>query len=71
MHLPAPLVDTSKPTTVVGTGTPASCTAALDAAVARGGIVTFDCGTAPTTLTVTSEVPVTATRRSTAASSSP
>lgn len=54
-------VDTSTPKTVVGTGTPASCTeAALDAAVAAGGIVTFDCGSAPTTITVTAEVPVTA-----------
>ncbi len=53
-------VDTSTPTTVVGNGTPASCTeAALDAAVAAGGIVTFDCGAAPTTITVTSEVEVT------------
>jgi len=58
--LPAAPVDTAKPTTVVGTGTPASCTeAALDAAVAAGGIVTFDCGPSPTTLTVTSEVPIT------------
>src|SRR5580704_1114694 len=54
------LVDTSKPTTVVGTGTSASCTEkALDAAVAAGGIVTFDCGAAPVTITVTAEVPVT------------
>jgi hypothetical protein len=58
--LPAPLVDTLTPKTVVGSGTPASCTeAALDAAVAAGGIVTFNCGSAPTTLTVTAEVPVT------------
>jgi hypothetical protein len=53
-------VDVSHPTTVIGTGTPASCTeAALDAAVAAGGVVTFDCGSAPTTITVTAEVPVT------------
>jgi len=58
-------VDTSptsstSPVHVVGTGTPSSCTeAALDAAVAAGGIVTFDCGAAPTTITVTAEVPVT------------
>jgi len=56
----ASLVDTSKPTTVVGSGTAASCTeAALDAAVAAGGIVTFDCGAAPITITVSAEVPVT------------
>ena len=47
-------VDTSKPTTVVGTGTPASCTfSALDAAVKAGGIITFDCGSAPVTIPVT------------------
>jgi hypothetical protein len=47
--------DTSKPTTVVGTGTAASCTfAALDAAVKAGGIITFDCGAAPATIAVTS-----------------
>jgi len=58
--LPAQPVDTSHPTTVVGNGTPASCTEqALDAAVAKGGIVTFDCGPAKTTITVTAEVPVT------------
>jgi len=51
-------VDTSHPTTVVGTGTPASCTfAALQAAVTKGGIVTFDCG-APTTIGVTATLKV-------------
>jgi hypothetical protein len=53
-------VDVSHPTTVVGSGTAASCTeAALDTAVAKGGIITFDCGTAPATITVTKEVPIT------------
>lgn len=48
--LPAELVDTASPTTVVGDGTPTSCTeAALSAAVATGGIVTFNCG-GPTTI---------------------
>src|SRR5271165_43639 len=43
--------DVSKPTTVVGTGTPASCTSdAFVAAVAAGGIITFDCGPTPTTI---------------------
>lgn len=38
---------------VVGTGTAASCTdAALDAAVAGGGLVTFDCGPAPLTIDI-------------------
>ena len=36
---------------VVGTGTSASCTkAALDAAVAAGGLVTFNCGGSPVTI---------------------
>lgn len=39
---------------VVGNGTPGSCTeAALDAALASGGLVTFNCGGAPLTITVT------------------
>jgi len=46
--------DTSKPTTVVGTGTAASCTgAAFVAAVAKGGVITFDCGPDPVTITLT------------------
>jgi hypothetical protein len=57
--LPAKAVDVSTPTTVVGTGTAASCTeTALASAVAAGGIVTFNCGSAPVTITVASEVPV-------------
>jgi hypothetical protein len=47
-------VDTSKPTRVVGTGTPTSCTgSALAAAVSAGGIITFDCGPDPVTIPVT------------------
>jgi len=58
--LPAPAVDTTKPKTVVGSGTSASCTeSALRAAVATGGVVTFNCGSAATQITVTSELPVT------------
>ena len=46
--------DVSSPTTVVGTGTPASCTGeAFVAAVARGGVITFDCGPAPVTILLT------------------
>lgn len=46
--------DVSKPTTVVGTGTPASCTGdAFVAAVAKGGVITFDCGPDPVTITLT------------------
>ncbi len=52
-------VDTTHPTTVVGTGTAASCTfSALDDAVAKGGIVTFDCGSAPATIAVSATVNV-------------
>jgi hypothetical protein len=47
--------DVSHPTTVVGTGTAASCTFnALDAAVKQAGVITFNCGTAPVTIAVTS-----------------
>lgn len=46
--------DTSNPTTVVGTGTAASCTfSTLNAAVTQGGVITFNCGSAPVTLAVT------------------
>lgn len=45
--------DVSAPTTVVGTGTPASCTsAAFVAAVAKSGVITFDCGPDPVTITL-------------------
>jgi hypothetical protein len=44
---------------VVGTGTPASCTgAAVVAAVAQGGITTFNCGANPVTITLTSTAKV-------------
>jgi hypothetical protein len=43
--------DTSDPDVVVGTGTPASCTGAgVVAAVAQGGVITFDCGPDPVTI---------------------
>lgn len=45
--------DVSSPRTVVGDGTPTSCTgAAVVAAVAAGGVVTFDCGPDPVTITL-------------------
>jgi hypothetical protein len=47
------------PTTsrVVGTGTAASCTySALNTAVTAGGAITFNCGTAPVTIAVTSAI---------------
>lgn len=46
--------DVSSPRTVVGTGTPESCTSdAFVDAVAKGGVVTFDCGPSPVTITLT------------------
>jgi hypothetical protein len=49
--------DASAPTTVVGTGTPASCTPeAFEAAVGRAGVVTFDCGPSPVTITLPREI---------------
>jgi hypothetical protein len=51
---PVQLVDVSTPTTVVGDGSPASCTAAaLTTAVAAGGVVTFNCGAAEHTIVLT------------------
>ena len=52
-------VDTSDPDHVVGTGTPASCTgAAVVAAVAKGGIITFDCGPDPVAIAMTATAKV-------------
>jgi hypothetical protein len=49
----AGLADVSAPRTVVGAGTPESCTAdAFIDAVALGGVVTFDCGPLPHTITL-------------------
>jgi hypothetical protein len=45
--------DVSNPKTVVGNGTPASCTSAVVvSAVANGGVITFDCGPDPITITL-------------------
>jgi hypothetical protein len=45
--------DSSKPDHVVGTGTKESCTAdAFIAAVALGGVITFNCGTEPAIITL-------------------
>lgn len=57
-HCPVPaeaqLEDASNPDVVVGNGTPESCTgAAFVAAVAQGGVVSFDCGALPVTITLT------------------
>jgi hypothetical protein len=56
-HAPVPAEaqaeDTSQPTQVIGDGTPNSCTsAAVVAAVAHGGVITFSCGPAPVTITM-------------------
>jgi hypothetical protein len=51
--------DVSSPTTVIGTGTPASCTDdAFVAAVANGGVITFNCGPGPVTIVLTSTAKV-------------
>ncbi len=53
---PVAPADVSHPTTVVGTGTAASCTeTSFAAALAVGGTVTFDCGAAPITIPMTSQ----------------
>jgi len=52
-------VNTSNPSHVVGSGTPASCTsAALVQAVGEGGVITFNCGPKPVTITMTSTAKV-------------
>ena len=49
----AGLASVANPRTVVGTGTAASCTSAATVdAIARGGVITFDCGPAPVTITL-------------------
>ena len=62
-HAPIPAAaqaaDTSHPTTVVGDGTAASCTsAAVVAAVAKGGVITFSCGAAPVVITMSATAKV-------------
>ena len=47
-------MDTRKPDRVIGKGNPASCTSdAVVSAVAAGGIITFNCGPSPVTITMT------------------
>ncbi|MDB5750831.1 MAG: hypothetical protein JWP65_1252 [Ramlibacter sp.] len=46
--------DVSQPGAVIGNGSPASCTsAAFGAAVAKGGVITFNCGSEPVNITLT------------------
>ena len=53
------LEDVSRPDRVVGTGTAASCTsAAVLAAAAAGGVVTFSCGPNPVTITLSQTIKV-------------
>src|SRR5690606_23325900 len=55
----ANLEDISEPTTVVGDGTPQSCTGqAVVAAVAQGGVIIFDCGNAPHTISMSESAKV-------------
>jgi hypothetical protein len=52
-------VDSSHPTRVIGNGTPAGCTSkAVVAAVAAGGVITFDCGPDPVTITMSATAKV-------------
>ena len=49
--------DVSRPTTVVGSGRPETCTPeAFEAAVQRGGVITFSCGPDPVTITLPREI---------------
>jgi hypothetical protein len=52
-------VSTARPTRVIGRGTAASCTSrAVVRAVARGGLITFNCGPKPVTITMTTTAKV-------------
>jgi hypothetical protein len=52
-------VDTSHPDHVIGRGIPASCTsAAVVRAVAEGGVIRFNCGPRPVTITMTTTAKV-------------
>jgi hypothetical protein len=55
--------DVSSPTSVIGTGTAASCTfAALNTAVGKGGVITFNCGSAPVTISITATMTLPTTK---------
>ena len=55
--------DVSNPTTVVGSGSADSCTfAALSAAIAKAGVITFNCGSAPVTIAVTATLNLSTTK---------
>src|SRR4051812_46385354 len=55
-QIPAAAAVPSHAANVVGSGTPASCTeTAFAAALAQGGLVTFDCGPAPQLIVLTTQ----------------
>lgn len=57
-------VSTAHPDHVIGHGAPAGCTsAAVVRAVAEGGIITFDCGPNPVTITMTATAKIVHGRR--------
>ncbi|MBW2277196.1 MAG: hypothetical protein JRF63_06870, partial [Deltaproteobacteria bacterium] len=57
---PVDLVDTANPDQVIGDGTAASCTEqAVENAISAGGVIGFDCGEDPITITFTSEKTIT------------
>jgi hypothetical protein len=57
---PISAVNTAGNTNVVGDGTPASCTeSAFEAAIAAGGVVTFNCGSSPYKLVLSSTKSIT------------
>jgi hypothetical protein len=57
-------VNTSHPNHVIGSGTPASCSsAAVVKAVAKGGVITFNCGPKPVTITMNATAKVVNTSR--------
>jgi hypothetical protein len=69
-HAPVPsaarAVSTSHPNRVIGNGSPGSCTsAAVVRAVAKGGVITFNCGKNPVTITMTATAKVVNTHRRT------
>jgi Fibronectin type III domain len=58
--LPISAVNTAGNTNVVGDGTPASCTeSAFEEAIAAGGVVTFNCGSSPYRLVLSSTKSIT------------
>jgi hypothetical protein len=59
-------VSTARPTTVIGNGGPKNCTsAAVVRAVAKGGVITFNCGASPVTIMMKATAKVVNTHRRT------